>query len=360
MGIGIVGCGNISRAYFKGAEQAKNLRIVGCADLRREAAEERAREFACRALGVEELLRDPEVELVVNLTIPRAHAAVAVAALEAGKHVYCEKPLATTTAEADRMMVISRASRLRVGCAPDTFLGAGLQTCRKIYDEGAIGEAVAAFACMACAGHESWHPSPAFYYDIGGGPMLDMGPYYLTALVNLLGPARRVAASSKASFKERIATSAALTGTKIPVHCTTHVTGVVDFWSGATATIVMSFDIQRHTLPRFEMYGTEGSMQLPDPNGFSGTARLSRKGQADWQDAPVAHADNARMFGVVDMVSAIRSGRPHRVSGELAYHVLEIMQAFDRSSSDGRHIEITSRCERPAPVPSGLAAWRVD
>lgn len=359
MKIGIIGCGNISGAYFGGAQKTDVLEVKSCADIRMEAARSSAERYGCQAVTVDELLADPEIELVVNLTIPRAHVEIGLKVLEAGKHVYSEKPMGVSTEEAQKMVKIAAEKGLRIGGAPDTFLGAGGQTARKTLDEGAIGKPIAGTAFMCGHGHESWHPNPAFYYDIGGGPMLDMGPYYITALVNILGPVKRVAGITTKAFEERIATSAAVAGLHIPVKVTTHLTGVMEFVNGAVITMIMSFDMWRHSLPCIEIYGTEGSMKVPDPNGFGGPVLVAPKGKG-WEEIPLAFPHNARMIGVVDMVCAIRSGRPHRANGELTYHILELMTAFDKSSQSGQHIQIQSKVERPAPFPPGLDEWKVD
>jgi len=356
--VGIVGCGTISPAYFGGCAQFDILEIAACADLDPARAAQRAGEFGvARALPVEELLNDPGIDLVVNLTIPMAHTEVNVAALAAGKHVYCEKPLAIHPRDGERTLAFAREHGLRVGCAPDTVLGGGIQTCRKLMDEGAIGEPVAAAAFMACHGHESWHPEPAFYYQAGGGPMLDMGPYYLTALVNLLGPARRVTGATRVSFPERITAA----GDRIRVETATHLTGTVEFRNEAIATILMSFDVWAHQLPIIEIYGSEGTLAVPDPNGFGGPVRLKRAGEADWQEVPLTHrADAGRGIGVADMACGLASGRPHRVNGEVANHVLEIMTAFEAASTAGRHVELASSCTRPPPLPAGLEPGKLD
>ena len=359
MKIGIIGCGNISGAYFGGAQRTDVLEIKSCADLNMEAAGKAAEKAGCQAVTVDELLADPEIELVVNLTIPKAHVAVGLQVVEAGKHVYAEKPMGVSTEEAQKLIQLAASKGLRVGGAPDTFLGAGGQTARKALDAGAIGRPVAGTAFMCGHGHESWHPNPAFYYDIGGGPMLDMGPYYVTALVNILGPVKRVAGVTTKAFDERIATSEARAGLRIPVNVTTHLTGVMEFENGAIITMIMSFDMWSHSLPCIEIYGTEGSMKVPDPNGFGGQVMVAPKG-GGWEEAPLAFPNNARMIGVVDMVRAIRSERPHRASGALTYHVLEIMTAFDKSSQSGQHTEIETKIERPAPFPEGLDEWTVD
>ena len=359
MKIGIIGCGNISRAYFGGARNTDVLEIKSCADLQMEVAQQCAEQFGCQAVTVNQLLSDPEIELVVNLTIPRAHVEVGLQVLEARKHVYSEKPFAIDLESAKQLRQKGATTGLRVGCAPDTFLGAGIQTARQQMDAGKIGLAVAGTAFMCGHGHESWHPNPAFYYDVGGGPMLDMGPYYVTALINILGPVKRVAGVTTKAFEERIATSEAVRGLRIPVKTTTHLAGNIEFTNGAIITMIMSFDVWRHSLPCIEIYGTEGSMQVPDPNGFGGSVRVSQN-RSDWEDVPLAFPTNARMIGVIDMVRAIRNNRPHRVSGDVAYHALEVMLAFDRSSQTGTHVEIANQVERPAPFPVGLAEWRVD
>lgn len=361
--IGIVGCGNISGIYLKMAKTFPLLEVAAVADLVLERAQAKAAEYGVpRACTVEELLADPTVEIIVNLTIPHAHASVAMAALRAGKSVYNEKPLAIRREDAQEMLKLAAERGLRVGGAPDTFLGAGHQTCRKLIDDGLIGTPVAATAFMTCHGHESWHPDPEFYYQVGGGPMFDMGPYYLTALVNLLGPARRVTGSARISFPERTITSQPKNGKVIQVEVPTHVAGIVDFAGGAVATIITSFDVWRAELPRIEIYGSLGTLSVPDPNGFGGTVRLWRAGAKEWEDVPLLpnYGENWRSLGVADMAHAIRANRPHRASGELTYHVLDIMHAFHDASSEGRHIELQSTCSRPALLNPALPVGQID
>lgn len=359
--IGIIGCGNISPAYFRGCRAFDILDVVACADIDMDRARARAEEFGAAAWPVEEILADPAIQIVVNLTVPRAHAEVNLAAIAAGKHVYCEKPLAITRSDGQRTLAAAEKKGVRVGCAPDTFLGGGIQTCRKLIDDGVIGEPVAATAFMTCRGHESWHPNPAFYYQPGGGPMLDMGPYYLTALVNLIGPIRRVTGSTRITFPERMVTSQPHYGTRIKVETATHVAGVVDFVNGAVGTIITSFDIWAANLPRIEIYGTEGSISVPDPNRFDEPVLLRRADASDWSDIPLTHsADVGRGIGVADMAYGLVCGRPHRASGELAYHVLEVMHAFEDASQTGRHMDIESSCVQPAALPLGLMPGRLD
>lgn len=361
--VGVIGCGNISGTYIKNLGGFKATRVIACADLDPKRAAAKAAEFGVpRACSTEELIADRDVDVVLNLTIPQAHAGVSRAALAAGKHIYSEKPLATAREDGRLVLDAARAHGRRVGCAPDTFLGGGLQTCRRVIDDGAIGEPVAAVAFMLSHGMESWHPDPEFFYKPGGGPMFDMGPYYLTALIHLLGPVRRVGASVRASFPERVVTSSPNHGKRILVETPTHVTGVMDFVSGAVATIVTSFDVWAHHLPRIEVYGSEGSLSVPDPNTFDGPVRVRGADADTWTSIPLSHGytDNFRGLGLADMAAAIASGRPHRASGELAYHVLEVMSAFKESSDSGRHVEVSSTCSRPTPLPIGLEAGEVD
>ena len=273
--IGIIGCGNISPIYLQSGAKFEILDIVAVADKIWERAESRAAEYGVpRACTVKELLADPEIEIVVNITTPDAHAEVGLQVLEAGKSVYNEKPLAITREDGKRMVELAAAKGVRIGGAPDTFLGGGIQTCRKLIDDGWIGEPVAATAFMMGHGHESWHPDPEFYYKVGGGPMFDMGPYYLTALVNLVGPVKRVTGSARITFPERTITSQPKFGTKIEVEVPTHIAGVLDFANGAVGTIITSFDVWGGQLPRIEIYGTEGTLSVPDPNTFGGPIRI--------------------------------------------------------------------------------------
>lgn len=363
--VGLVGCGKISGIYFQNAKLYDALEIAACADLDMGRAKEKAEEFGIpKAYTVEELVNDPDIEVVLNLTIPRAHAEIAMKALHNGKHVYGEKPLAVTTEEGRQILETARSKGLLVGSAPDTFLGGGIQTCRKLIDDGWIGRPLAATAFMMSRGHESWHPDPEFYYDIGGGPMFDMGPYYLTALINLLGPIRRVTGSAKISLPERTITSQPKYGKKIEVKVPTHVAGVLDFHSGVVATIITSFDIfgGAPDLPRIEIYGTHGTLSVPDPNTFGGPVRFRRAGSQEWSEIPLlyGYAENSRGVGLLDMIYAIRSGRSHRASGELAYHVLEAMHGFHIASEEGRHYIMQSTCNRPAALPLGLSPNTLD
>ena len=359
--VGIIGCGNISEIYLQARRKFPALNIVACADLVLARAEEKATLHDIAALSVEEMLADSAIDLCINLTIPGAHANVDLAVLEAGKSVYSEKPLAISRADGRTVLERAAGAGLRVGCAPDTFLGGGLQTCRKLIDDGWIGEPVAATAFMISRGHEHWHPDPGFYYQPGGGPMFDMGPYYLTALISMLGPVARVSGSTRTTFAQRTITSEPKYGQQIEVRVPTHVTGLLDFVCGATATLIMTFDVWSATLPRLEIYGTEGSLQLPDPNTFGGPVRVKRGREAEWSEIPMAfgYTDNSRGIGVADMAVAIGEQRPHRASAELAYHVLDIMCAMHEASDQSSHIFLESTCERPAALRMGLMPGEV-
>ena len=361
--VGMIGCGAISDAYFRSiAPFCEFVQITACADLDIERARRKASDHGVgKACSVKELLADPEIDAVLNLTIPSAHAAINLLALKAGKHAYCEKPFSLTYKEGFKVLMEAQKRKLRVGCAPDTVLGGGIQTCRKLIDEGVIGRPVAATANMLCHGHESWHPNPVFYYQVGGGPLFDMGPYYLTSLVTLLGPVKGVAALAKTTFKERLITSQPMRGRKIKVEVPTHLSGGLEFNSGAVGTVTMSFDVWQHHLPLLEIYGTEGSLQCPDPNQFGGEVQVWTTKKREWVSAPLTHSDQiGRGVGIADMAYALQKRRPHRAGGELGLHIVEVMEAFHLSASSGRKIAIKSRCKQPEPLPQGLPVGRLE
>jgi predicted dehydrogenase len=362
MKVGVIGCGNISPQYFKNSKPYANIELAAVADAMVDRAEARAKEFGVpRVCTVKEMLADPQIPIILNLTTPLIHAEVNLAAINAGKHVYCEKPLGVTRAEGRQTLDAARAKSVRVGCAPDTFLGGGIQTCRKLIDDGWIGQPIAATAFFSCRGHERWHPDPEFYYQRGGGPMLDMGPYYLTALVNLMGPIRKVSGMTRKTFPTRTITSAGKFGKIIDVEVTTLVAGTLEFVSGAIGTILMSFDVWNAHLPRIEVHGAEGSLSVPDPNTFGGDIAINRAWANDWSPIPHTHSTEVgRGIGLADMAAAVAAGRPHRASGDLAFHVLDVMCAFDEASQAGRAVEITSTCERPAALPTGLRVGQLD
>ncbi len=329
--------------------------MVACSDLLLERAEAQAEAYGVpKARSPEGLLADEEVEIVLNLTVPVVHAEVSMAALEAGKHVYTEKPLAVSLEDGRQMVELAAERDLRIGCAPDTFLGGGLQTCRKVMDEGLIGEPVAVSALMMNHGPEDWHPNPDFFYQPGAGPMFDLGPYYLSALTTLMGPVRRVTGSARSTFPERRITSQPHAGTSITVNTPTHVAGVMDFEGGPVGTLVTSFDVWSEHQSRIDLYGTEGTLSLPDPNTFGGPVRLWRSDDDAWTDVSLTHpyTANSRGLGLADMAKALRSGSKHRASGELGLHVLDVIHAFLDSSERGEHVAVDSSFERPEALPA--------
>jgi predicted dehydrogenase len=362
--IGVIGCGVISSIYFESPRKFDNLNFMACTDLVTERAQAQSKRYNIPKVyeTVEELLADPEIDIVLNLTIPKVHSQVGLATIEAGKSTYSEKPLGINRDEGKALLTAAQARNLRVGCAPDTFLGGGLQTCIKIINDGVIGEPVAATAFMLGHGPESWHGDPIFFYQPGAGPMFDMGPYYLTALISMLGPVRRVSGSTRITFPERTITSQPKAGQTIQVNTPTHIAGLMDFASGAIGTIITSFDVWSHQLPRIEIYGTKGTLVVPDPNTFGGPVRVRLAQESEWKEVPLTHAytENSRGIGLSDMAYAIKSGRAHRANGAMANHVVDIMQAFHDSSNEGKHIELTTTCDRPAPLSPGTHDWSED
>lgn len=353
--IGLVGCGIISTRYIEVIGELPEIDIVACADVIASAAKAQADKYGLTALSMEDLFASPDIDIVLNLTPPTAHYPVSMAALESGKAVYSEKPLAATFAEGKALLELACKSNLSIGCAPDTFLGAGHQSARLYLDEGIVGAPVAANAFMMSRGHEYWHANPAFFYKPGGGPMLDMGVYYLTALVHLLGPVSRVTGSARATWSERTILSKPLRGETIEVEVPTYVTGILDFECGAIGTIITTFDTKASALPRIELYGASGTLNLPDPNTFGGPLQVRTHKDDSWQDLPLrfGHTGNSRGIGPADMAVSTVEGKPHRASGEMALHVLEIMEAIHIASKTGRHVDLTTRCTRPQPLPEG-------
>jgi len=355
--VGIIGCGVIAKVYADKLNALPFIDLVACADIDAERASAFAQENSIpRALSVDGLLADRDIDVVVNLTIPQAHVGVSRAAIDNGKSVFSEKPLALTVEEGRGLVAAARAANVRIGCAPDTFLGGGLQTCRGLIDSGAIGEPVAANGFMLSPGPEGWHPRPQIFYEYGAGPMFDMGPYYFTALVMLLGPARRITGSARITHTQRTIGSEPLKGQKIDVQVPTHVASVVDFVSGPVATLVTSFDVQASRNRWIEIYGTEGTLSVPDPNTFGGPVQIKRHSRDEWHDVPLTHgnAQQSRGIGLADMVRGAQLDRPHRASGELALHVLDLMESSIRASQLGAHVTLQTTCTRPAALPAGL------
>jgi predicted dehydrogenase len=364
--VGILGCGHVSDQYFRGLSGLAPIELVACADLDITRAEQKAAEHRVpRACSPQQLMDDPGVDLVVNLTPPLAHAQASLDAIASGKHVWSEKPLAPTLKAARELVDAASEAGVRLGCAPDTFLGGGLQTSIKLIDDGWIGEPVSAVAMVSEHGYEHFHPAVASFYGPGGGPTLDLGPYYLTALVAMLGPVARVTGFGRTTFPERTVQVGPRQGQRIPVQVPTHVTGALELVSGALVTVLMSWDIWATNLPFIEVYGTEGSLSVPNPDEFDGLPRVRRAGEEElrqpppsdlpWLPFPLTHDGRVgRGVGIAELALSIEAQRPHRASAELAHHVLEGLCALERSAAEGRSVEIASRCERPPPLP---IAW---
>lgn len=358
--IGIIGCGMISDTYFKAAQTFKILEVAACADSVAKLAEEKGKLYDVPSMTVQELLSKPEIEIVLNLTPPKAHLGITLQTLNAGKHAYSEKPFVVDSDEATEAIALAEKKGLRIGSAPDTFLGAGQQTARKLIDDGWIGKPIAGTAMVMGRGPEKWAHAP-FFYDVGAGPMLDLGPYYITALVNLLGPVKNVTATTCKGSETRKGGPDTVPQV-YPINVATHLSGMVEFECGAIITVITSFEVYKHGHSPIEIYGSEGSLQVPDPNTFDGKVRVFRNGYDDWKDMPYSHiySENSRSIGVADMAYAIQSGREHRANAELANHVLEVMLAFDASSEIGQKVAIKTKCNKPVALPLDLENGGLD
>jgi predicted dehydrogenase len=358
--IGLIGCGNISAAYLTNLTASPDVDVLACADAVPQRATARAAEFGVpRACSTVELLADPEIELVVNLTVPNAHSSIALAALEAGKHVYNEKPFATAREDGRRILEVAASKGLVAGGAPDTFLGAGIQTCLKLIADGEVGEPLAAAAFMVKEGPVNWHANAAMFFQPGAGPLLDVGPYYVTALVCALGPVRRVAAMARILYPELTADHGPIAGQTFEVTTPTFVSASLEFARGAVATLVTTFGIQGSDLPHVQVYGSRGIVAMPDPNTFGGPVAFRAGGEdSTWRDVPLAYrhtdsraARNFRGLGVVEMARAIRHGEQPRASGALAFHALDVMLSILESAETGRHVSVASTCDVPPLMP---------
>ena len=350
--VGMLGAGNIAPQYVKWCREFANIELVACADVNEQRAQDFALQNGLGALPIDELLHHPDIQIIINLTIPKVHAQTNIAILEAGKHAYSEKPLATSRSEAQAIRSTAQRAGLRVGCAPDTVLGAGIQTCRRIIDEGWIGEPIAATGFMAYKrGPEQWHPNPGIFFQKGAGPMLDMGPYYLSTFVTLIGGMKRITSMGRATFPYRIAQNEAIRGTQIPVEVPTYMTGSIEFDNGAIGTLTTTFDLWAHHQPWIEIYGTEGSLRVPDPNMFTGVIEVWQRGEDAWREvAPMFSENVGRGMGVADMADAIRTGRQHRASDAIAEHVLDAMLSFEESAEQGCAVALGTHVERPAAL----------
>ncbi len=361
VGIGVIGCGNISDIYFTNIKtKFPQLKLIGLADLDEAKAKVQADKYESIVYTTEELLQHPEVDIILNITTPGSHRKVCEMALLAGKHVYVEKPLSLNSEDGKFLIDLAEKKGLLIGGAPDTFLGAGIKTCKKLIEDGWIGDIIGANAFMLCHGHESWHPAPEFYYKAGGGPMFDMGPYYLTALVYLMGPVAELAGMTKKSFDKRLITSQPLNGTLIDVDVPTHLTALLNFENGACGQITTSFDVWASEVPRIEIYGTKGTLSVPDPNTFGGPVRLKTEGYDGFKEIPLAfgYSDNSRGLGINQMAQVLLDKEEKNsqdngmedkdliifeANGKLTYHVLEIMEGIHKSFDTRTFIEIKSR-----------------
>jgi predicted dehydrogenase len=355
--VGIIGCGGISGTYARVMNTFGGLSLAACADVVEDRARTLAREHGIpRWCGVDELLGDPGIDLVVNLTPPKAHHAVTMAILKSGKHAYSEKPLAATIEQGRELVQTARANGLALGCAPDTFLGAGLQTCRELIDGGAIGTPVAASAFQMRSPPEAEARFVPFAYEAGGGPLFDMGPYYLTALVSLLGPIRRVTGIGQVSWADRIASRPPRAGMRLAVEMPTYATGVMEFQGGAVGTLITTYDVWASNLPHLEIYGTTGTLLAPDPNCFGGPVAIRGRGETGWRQVVPsrAYGEDSRGLGVADLAHALQHRRHHRANDDLAFHVLEALHGILESSKTGHTWALASTCERPSPLPSDL------
>jgi predicted dehydrogenase len=369
LGIGIIGCGNISAAYLRLAPLFRGVEMRAVADLSLESARARAAEFGVRACTVDELLVADDIDVVVNLTIPEAHFEVTQSILEAGKHAYSEKPLVLTLEQGEALRAIADARSLRVGSAPDTFLGGVHQQARATIDEGVIGDVVAGSAHVMSHGMEHWHPNPDFFFQPGAGPVLDIGPYYITNLVQLLGPVKRVAALATAAEAFRTISSEPRAGERIPVNTPTNIHALLEFEQGATFTLSASWDIWAHRHANMELYGKKGSLFVPDPNFFGGQLEVADESGSIAPLAPWDHAfgrpnqthvsgwvANYRMAGLADMTDALQADRPHRCSLDLAIHVVDVMTSILHAGGRGEFIDVVTRCNRPEPLDPEAAA----
>ena len=381
LGVGVIGCGNISTIYLRNVTNFRDLKLVACADLRPEVARDQAGLFGIEALTIEALLARPDIQIVVNLTTPNAHFAVSHAALTAGKHVFGEKPITVEAADAAALVSEAAQRGLKLGCAPDTFLGGGGRTARELIDAGRIGKVLYGTCFLMSHGMEHWHPDPTFFFRPGGGPILDMGPYYLAALINLLGSVTHVQGRASSGFATRLVSSKGpMNGKTITVETPTTVMALLHFETGADIVFTMSWDVWKHGHAPIELYGTEGSLRVPDPNFFGGVVQYTERGSdwislaaderafgkpnwrsPNWPDHMPSQA-NYRCLGVAELASAVLHGTPHRASGALASHALEVMHATLKAGVEGGEIAVHSRVDRPAAMSEtdALALWAAD
>ena len=356
VGVAIIGAGVISKQYLDNLTQFPDIQVCMVTDLHPEVAKARAHEYGIATYGPPELaLKHPDVEIIVNLTIPTAHVEIDLAAIRAGKHVFSEKPIALDRVSAQTLLKQADEAGLRVGCAPDTFLGAGLQTARRAIMRGDIGVPLTALTLFQTHGPDLWHPNPAFLFRHGAGPLFDIGPYYLTALAQCLGSFRRVAGVGSQSRATRVIRSGPKAGEAFDVEVPTHVSVLAQFDSGVSSTSILSFDSPRVRTGFVEITGSEAVLSVPDPDYFDGKLRICRTDDDDWIEIPTTGATNGRGIGVLDMARSIRGGLPHRASGQLAYHVLDTMASIQEAVNTGCHVDVVSSAPETLPIPEDWA-----
>ena len=365
LGVGIIGCGNISAAYLGLAPMFKAIEVRAVADMNMAAAQARAEEFKVRAETVDELLADDQIDIIVNLTVPNAHFEISKRVLEAGKHVYSEKPFVLSLEDGEELRRIASEKGLRVGSAPDTWMGGAHQDARAALDAGQFGTITTGTAHVMSHGPEGWHPNPDFFYDLGGGPMLDLGPYYLNNLIQFLGPIEKVAAVTAAPLESRPIGSGDRQGQSVSVKTPTDIHALLKFKSGALITLSTSWDVWKHRHANMELYGTQGSLFVPDPNFFGGKVEMAEPGgqivELERSDHPFGLDNqvdgntgdkraNYRTAGLADMALAIVEGRPHRCSLEMSLHAVDAMTSILKSGETGEFVTLTTTCDRPASL----------
>ena len=363
MRVGVVGCGNISKTYFELSPLFKGIEITACADLNPEAAKAAAEKYHVKAMEPNKLIKSKDVDIVLNLTVPDQHFAVSLAAVKAGKHVYSEKPLTLSLKDGIKLRDTAAAKGVKVCCAPDTFMGGAHQRARKAIEDGAVGRITGGTAHVMGFGMEHWHPNPDFFFKPGGGPILDMGPYYIANLINLIGPVKRVAALTSMAQTERTISSQPRAGEKIAVETPTNVHALLEFVNGATVTLSASWDVWAHRHPNMELYGTEGALFVPDPNFFGGDVLATVKnGKPEplpaWehplgvgnQDHPQGKVANFRSAGLADLAAAVHANRDARCSIDRTLHAVEVMASALKSGLDGKFVEMKTTCTQPAPL----------
>lgn len=356
LNIGIIGCGNISQVYIENLMKYDILNVYALSDADIERAKNYAVKYNKQALTVDELISHPDIDIIVNLTPPKFHASINIAALEHGKHIYCEKPLTIEKEDSLKILKLAEEKGLYVGCAPDTFLGAGLQTARKVIDDGWIGDIIGFSAFVLDSGPESWHPDPESYYQVGAGPLFCLGPYYITALVHLIGPVKRVSCMQKTTYSKRMITSKEKYGQYIDVEIPSYVAALLELENNVIGNFTSSYDIWATQTPNIEIYGTKGTIRVPDPNFFDGPVMIKTYNMNEWKDIPLIYnyGYNARGLGIAEMAHSILKNVKNRANGYLAYHVLDVMHAIDLSAKENKVVQINSHCLQPYPFEFGM------